>query len=553
MLIASAAASAAAPGARPIPIPIPIVGSIGRFGKALLLLALSAAVSLLQGCATLPPPVERIPTVAIPASAGDELGRIAALSVPDPAQSGFRPLPISAFSMDARLTLARHARTTLDVQYYLLQNDVTGHKLLREVRDAALRGVRVRILVDDLYTADNDVMLLQLAAYPNLEIRLFNPFPTGRAYAFTRWLFAAGDFARVNHRMHNKMFIADGAFAVAGGRNIADEYFFSSKGGNFVDFDMLIAGEAVPRMAAIFDNYWNSPRIYPLHALETSRDTPQALRDEFERLTTDAVAAYPTPAADKPDLLGYFPLSADLQRPPLKLMFGSIKVFADDPEKVTGRSESGLDPTTVTARVAKEMGNAKSELVLGSPYFIPGKFGMEQLRIAREHGVRVDVMTNSMASNDEPFASAAYSRYRIPMLKMGVNLYETDSRQLKNDPLIGSALGASTGRSHSKLIVIDRKTTFVGSMNMDFRSSRLNTELGMLIDSPQLAEQVLGLAERVRSVGSYRLRLDEEGEHLQWIATKNGVEKIYNSEPEVGFGTRLQLLLFFPFISESLL
>jgi putative cardiolipin synthase len=529
------------------------MSNAGQLTRALLLLVMAGTLALIQGCSTLPPHVERAPSVAIPASPNDELGRIAAASVPADAGSGFRPLPLSAWSMDARLTLVRHAQKTLDLQYYLLQNDLTGHTLLRAVRDAALRGVRVRVLVDDLYTADSDRMLLDLAAYPNVEIRLFNPFPSGRAFALTRWVFALGDFSRINHRMHNKMLIADGAFAVAGGRNIADEYFFSSKGGNFIDFDLLIAGDAVPRMAAIFDIYWNSPRIYPLHAVERSRETPEALRADFERLTADARSAYPTPPADKPDLLGYLPLSADLQRPPLKLLQGRIDVFADDPEKVSGRAELGNDETTVTARVGKVMGDAKTELVIGSPYFIPGKPGMEGLRRAREHGVRVDVMTNSLASNDEPFASAAYGRYRVDMLKLGANLYETDSSQLKNDSLIGAALHASIGRSHSKLIVIDRKTTFVGSMNMDFRSSRVNTELGLLVESPELARNVLSLAERVRAIGSYRLRLAQPGDKLQWVATVNGVEVVYDSEPGVDFATRLQLLLLFPFISESLL
>ncbi|MFZ6647446.1 phospholipase D family protein [Undibacterium sp. TJN25] len=527
------------------------VAEMRRFGRAAILLVFAWVAVLLQGCASLPK-VERVPSAAIPASQNEELGRIAVQSMRGDADAGVRPLPLSVFSMDARLTLVRHAQATLDLQYYLLQNDVTGHKLLREVRDAALRGVRVRILVDDLYTSDNDLMLMELSAYPNIEIRLFNPFPTGRAYAFTRWLFAAGDFARVNHRMHNKMLIADGAFAVAGGRNIADEYFFSSKGGNFVDFDLLITGDAVPRMAAIFDTYWNSERVFPLHALETTRQTPQALRDEFERLTSDAISAYPVLPADKPDILGYLPLSRDMQHPPLKLLYGDINVFADDPEKVTGRAEAGDDSTTVTARVGKAMATARSEVVVSSPYFIPGKLGMDEIKFATDHGVHIKVMTNSLASNDEPFASAAYGHYRVPMLKMGVELYEIDSAQLKNDPLIGSALGASTGRSHSKLIVIDRKTVFVGSMNMDFRSSRLNTELGMLVNSPELAEVIMELAKRVAN-GSYRLQLKEPGDHLQWVATKDGVEKIYDEEPAVDFGTRLQLLFVFPFISESLL
>ncbi|MDM0004195.1 phospholipase D family protein [Variovorax sp. J22G73] len=523
------------------------------FTRWLALLAAAGALALLQACASLPPSVQRTPSAAVPASADELLSRIAAQSAPPGTQSGFRPLPLSAWSMDARLTLVRHAQKTLDLQYYLLQNDVTGHTLLRAVRDAAGRGVRVRLLVDDLYTADSDRMLLAFAAHPNVEVRLFNPFPSGRSFALTRWVMALGDFSRVNHRMHNKMLVADGAFAVAGGRNIADEYFFGSKGGNFVDFDLLVAGDAVPRMAAIFDIYWNSPRIYPLHALETSRKAPAELQAEFEALTVDAIDAYPSPAADKTDILGYLPLSADLQHPPLKLLHGAIDVFSDDPEKVSGRAESGVDDTTVTARAGRAMANATSEVVVGSPYFIPGQPGMAGLRQARANGVRVEVVTNSLASNDEPFASAAYGRYRVEMLKLGAELYETDSSQLKNDSLIAAALHASIGRSHSKLIVIDRRTTFVGSMNMDFRSSRVNTELGMLVDSPELARNVLSLAERVRAVGSFRLRLAQPGDRLQWVGSVNGAETVYESDPGVDFGTRLQLWLLFPFISESLL
>jgi putative cardiolipin synthase len=456
--------------------------------------------------------------------------------------------------MDARLTLARDARKTLDLQYYHLENDLTGHTVLRAVRDAALRGVRVRLLVDDLYTARSDRMLLGLAAYPNVEVRLFNPFPAGRALAATRWAFSLFDFARVNHRMHNKMFIADGAFAIAGGRNIADEYFFSSKEGNFVDFDLLIAGAAVPQMAAVFDDYWNSPRIYPLHLLESRGESSQeVLQAEFEQLTADALSAYPSPPADRPDLLGYLPLSADLQHPPLKLLHGRIEVFADSPEKVTGRSARGDDRSTVTARVGRAIADARTEVLIGSPYFIPGQPGMDGMRRALEHGVRVEVMTNSLASNDEPFASAAYGRYRVAMLKLGVSLYETDSSQLKNDKLIGGALRSSIGRSHSKLIVIDRHITFVGSMNMDLRSSRVNTELGLLVDSPELAQHVLSLAELVRSVGSYRLRLTGPDAHLQWLAMQDGIEKVYDSEPGVDLSTWLKIWLLFPFISEGLL
>src|SRR5882672_4974830 len=180
--------------------------------RAAWLLTLGALVIGLQGCAVLPPPAEREPSVAMPASPNEPLGRIALQSVPAGLESGFRPLPLATWSMDARLTLVREARTSLDLQCYLLQNDVTGHTLARAVRDAAVRGVRVRLLVDDLYTADNMPMLLGLAAYPNVEVRLFNPFAGGRGFGLTRWLVGLNEFSRINHRMHNKLMVADGAF-----------------------------------------------------------------------------------------------------------------------------------------------------------------------------------------------------------------------------------------------------------------------------------------------------------------------------------------------------
>jgi putative cardiolipin synthase len=507
----------------------------------------------ISACTTIGPSQTNHDSVAIAASDTTELGRIADASLGTGGESAFRPIPMSAFSMDARLTLATHAQQSLDLQYYLLQNDVTGHKLLRAVRDAALRGVRVRILVDDLYTATSDQMLVELASYPNIEIRLFNPFTTARSSASARWLFSLNEFSRLNHRMHNKMFIADGALAVAGGRNIADEYFFSSKEGNFVDFDLLIAGAAVPKLQSIFDIYWNSPRVYPLAQFEKSSDDPSTLQQSFEALTADAKTAYPTPPADQPDLLGFLPLSVDITHTPLNLLHGHIEAFADNPEKVSGRSESGTDRTTVTYRVLEAVGEANSEVVIGSPYFIPGDLGLERLSEVRQRGVAVYVITNSLASNDEPFASAAYGRYRVPMLKMGVELYELNPVEMKNDPLIGKALRSTIGRSHSKLIIIDHRTTFVGSMNMDLRSSRENTELGMLIDSSDLANNVLALANKVRSAGTFKLRLAPSGDREQWVAVENGVEKVYASEPDVSLGTEAQILFLFPFVPEGLL
>jgi putative cardiolipin synthase len=510
----------------------------------------TAMLVALQGCASLSP-VDKAPSVAIPASTQEFLGRIAAQSMPAGESTGFRALPMSAYSMDARLSLARKAQKTLDLQYYLLQNDATGRTLMRAVRDAAERGVRVRLLVDDLYTVDSARMLRDLAAYRNVEVRLFNPFPAGRGLMLTRWAFSLFDFARVNHRMHNKMFIADGAFAVVGGRNIADEYFFRSAEGNFLDFDLLIAGRAVADLAAIFDEYWNSPRVYPIQALEmVSTKDSQALRDDFEQLLATDEPLYQAPPPGSRDILGYEALSSDLEHPPLQLLHGAVHVFADDPEKVTGRSETGQDQTTVTAHAMASFASAQTELLLASPYFVPGQLGMDALRETRRRGVKTTVMTNSLAANDEPFASAAYSRYRKAMLKIGVDIHEVSSRPPELARRYGNQI-AAVGRSHAKIAVMDRRVTFVGSMNMDFRSSRKNTELGILVDSAALAGQVSGILEELMVTDAFSLSLEQPADQLRWTFVENGKTTCYDDEPDVSFARRLKIFLFAPLIPEE--
>lgn len=543
---------------------------MNRICRASLSIGLLLAL-LVQGCASLPPPSQdRRVDVAVPASTGTALGRVAAQALGAGGPSAFRPLPLSAYSMDARLALARHAQSSIDLQYYLLQNDVTGHALLRAVKDAALRGVRVRVLVDDMYTADSSGMLQALAAYPHVQVRLFNPFPAGRAFAATRWAFSLLDFARVNHRMHNKMFIADGAFAVAGGRNIANEYFFHDEKGNFLDFDLLLAGAAIPKMQAVFDTYWNSPHSYPLEEIEATRKPPQALREDFETLVADADGAYPALPPGAADLLGYAPLSSDLaDRTPLKMLHGQVDVMADSPEKVGGRAQQGDDPSTVTAHVIDAMRAARSDITMCTPYFIPGERGLTLMSELRRTGRRMSLLTNSLSSNDEPLASAAYAKSRVPMLKMGIEIDEVDEGRLKGLAMRTTGIDGdgseqssegpdlplkdAVGRSHAKLLVIDHRWSFVGSMNMDLRSSRLNTELGLIIDSPALAKDISGLIDGARAMGAYHLRLAQPGDRLQWVRVEGGAETVYDDEPEVGIATRLQLLLLSPFVSDSLL
>jgi putative cardiolipin synthase len=513
--------------------------------------ALAVTISL-TGCAS-PNPSSNPPSTAIALSVDSPLRRLSNESMGLHPDSGFRPLPFSQYSMDARLALARHATRTIDVQYYLLQNDPTGRTLLKALRDAAERGVRVRILVDDLYTADSDQVLVGLGAFPNIEIRIFNPFPAGRSFSATRWLFSITDFARVNHRMHNKLFLVDGSFAVMGGRNMADEYFFQSKAGNFIDFDLLIAGAAVQQLESLFDNYWNSPRVYALKALERFDSNQRAAQDGFDTLLATTSSPFTRLAEGAHDGLGYRPLSQDLDGGPLRLIFGHVEVFADDPEKVTGRSEADNDASTVTAHVIRALTEAQSDVLLVSPYFVPGRRGMEAIKQMRDRGVKVTLITNTLAANDEPFASVAYARYRVQLLQLGVDIYEISSAQLHLNRDVSEVLKSTVGRSHAKIVVIDAQTTFVGSMNMDLRSARENTEIGSLVRSPELAQVVLRLIQGVESAGTYHLRMKPGTSNIQWVAIADGQEVIYDDEPEVGLSTRLKAIFIAPFISEGLL
>lgn len=516
-------------------------------------MAVAWATAVLQGCAALPEePRTPITSNAIPVSMDTELGRLVPDDLDRSGMSAVRPLAFSAFALDARLALIRHAQRSVDLQYYLLQDDTTGRIVLREVGDAARRGVRIRLLVDDLYTATSDRLLSDLAALPNVEVRLFNPFPAGRFSNVTRWTFALLDFGRLNHRMHNKLLVVDGAFAVAGGRNIADEYFFRSTSGNFIDFDLLVTGAAVADLERCFDLYWNSRRVRTLESLEVDSRSLDERRSDFEGLTAAAANFVPL-AQDERDILNYAPLSHDIARPPLKLIRARVRVVADDPEKVSGRASDGHDKSTVTAQVIEAVSRAKEEAVISSPYFVPGAAGLEDLRAARTHQVAITLITNSMAANDEPFVSAAYGRYRKKMLEAGIQIYEISPGVIRREGKLDEPLGKTTGRLHAKALVIDHQTTFVGSMNFDFRSSRLNTELGLFVDSPELASDVVDLVSMLRSFGTYRMRLSPTDGHVQWIVDTDSGEDVFDSEPEVDGWTKLKLLLFSPFIDEGLL
>ena len=508
------------------------------------------AVALLAACGTLPTGAARLPTTALPPAADSPLVATARASTPSPEQSGARLLPLGGFSLDTRLQLARRARHSLDLQYYVLENDASGRALLRELRDAALRGVRVRLLVDDLYTGRTDALLRQLAAHPNVEVRLFNPFCCARDGGVTE-RFAASilDFRRVNRRMHNKLFIADGVMAVAGGRNIGDEYFVRSTQQNFVDIDAFLIGAVVPELSAIFDRFWNSEVVYPIEAIAPGGADPAALRAAFDAGMDAGVPS--TAELPSVDLLGYGPLGEELDAGRIGLVWGTARAFADPPEKVFERDEARAKANSVSADVMMTIWQARSELVITSPYLIPGRQGIDAIRRLREAGVKLTVVTNSLAATDEPLVHTGYSRYRVDMLKSGVDLYELSPTRTQRVKRLGM-FGSSQGRLHAKTAVVDRERVFIGSMNLDPRSLGSNTELGIFIDSPALARELLRVINLSKLQGAYRLRLTPGG-GIQWLAFDDEHELILDDEPEASGWLQLHNLLLAPFVPEQLL
>ncbi len=528
--------------------------------RPFLTLVIALLALLASGCASLPPisAVKRQPSMGILASKDTPLGRIAADSTPSKELTGFRLMPIGSFALDTRLALARRAAVSLDVQYYQIHDDDTGRFLLRTLRDAAMRGVRVRLLMDDLYTEGEDEMLLGLAAHPNVEIRLFNPFPGGRdGGVLSRFTASLADFSRVNHRMHNKLFIADGAMAVAGGRNIGNEYFMRDGTHNFVDLDAFITGALVPQLQFLFDYYWNSPYVYPLQAVVPPTADAATLQARFDERTGPRTTVPPPPPPAN-DVLGYGPVSEELDDGRVGLIWADAEAYADPPDKIAAmakgaKRERYLDEEAVRVNVLAELRAAKQEVVLTSPYLIPGKKGLEVMQGLRERGVKVRLLTNSLAATDEPLVHIGYSHYRKQMLKMGVELYELSPTRVKRSWKLGM-FGESRGRLHAKTAVIDRRHVFIGSMNFDPRSEIHNTEMGLIIDSPQLAREMLRLMDLDKLQASYRVRLGKDGETLQWLSLDDEQgEMIQEDEPDAGWLQQLWLNIISPLAPEELL
>jgi putative cardiolipin synthase len=521
-----------------------------------------ALVALAAGCASLPHNVRRTPSQAIAAAHDSELGRVALASRPAAetagARSGFRLLSWPAQSLYARIELARRAQRSLDLQYYELRDDETGRLLMRTLRDAAQRGVRVRLLLDDLYTAGSDPVLSGLAAFPNVEVRLFNPFPVGRGSLGARLTASLFDLGRVNHRMHNKLFIADGVMAVAGGRNIANEYFQVGTDANYIDLDAFAIGPVVPQLAALFDQYWNSEFVFPLDSI-VSDDDPVAERQHRFDAWTDPARAPPPPPPEPgaKDLLEQPHLHEELASGRVQLIWGPAEAFADSPEKVINHTRRWpgspkREEKTVRHGLMSELLLARQEVMVSSPYLVPNPDVIADIREGRLWGLQITIITNSLASNDEPLVHAGYRRYREEMLDLGVQLYEIVPSRVTKAKNLGP-FGRSLGRFHAKAAAVDGKVMFIGSLNFDPRSDKHNTELGLLIRSPELTAQLMKMAEVVQTEGAYRVKLSKDKSQIEWHLPASEGALVLTEEPDSTWWQRLWLNLIGPLVPEDVL
>jgi phosphatidylserine/phosphatidylglycerophosphate/cardiolipin synthase-like enzyme len=497
---------------------------------------LAGAILILAGCAGLPQHVKKYPSYALQGPQTTALARVVERSEDGSSKnlSGVRLLASGEEALDSLIALADRAERTLDIQYYIIRQDESARILLAHVREAADRGVRVRVLVDDMNTAGEDRRFLHLAHHANIEVRVFNPFPGGRSATWSRILTSISDIPRINHRMHNKLFVADNELAITGGRNIGDEYFTLDKRSNFIDLDVVVAGPLVAQLSASFDAFWNSKYAYPLASLTSAGGIESA-------------APAPPPATLNDDANW---LRRELDAGSLKLDWVPATVLADRPAKIASET-SPDEEVTIANNISALMRSAQHEVLVISPYFVPGEEGVELMRALTRRGVHIRILTNSLASTDAPLVHNGYVRYRPALLKMGVELFEVRPK-LGQKRLRFHPFKSSNASLHAKALVIDRRTVFIGSLNMDRRSARFNSELGLVMRSPEIAQQVTSLLDDITEEGSYKLSLDRNG-HIVWSFGEGDAELIWHSEPETTRMQRISWRLLAPFAPEELL
>ena len=441
-------------------------------------------------------------------------------------KSGFFPLGQGMDALGARLRLLEKAEESVDLQYFLMKDDTAGRVILHALLQAADRGVRIRFLLDDIFTEAPDRFLLLINQHPKIEVRLFNPISRHGLH----WLNFVGNFRQANRRMHNKSFTVDNAVSIVGGRNIADEYFQLTETAVFADFDVLAMGPIAGEILASFDAYWNFSLAIPIDQLSSEVEAGTL---EQERASIDAKISATYSRVYEEALQSR--LLQDLIAGQRDFFEAKARVLADDPEKL--ENEIGDEHRKLIGELSEILRSAEQEVIFISPYYVPGTAGIELMRSFSPKGVRVVVATNSLASNNHVPVHSGYARYRKDTIRAGVELYEAraDARR----ELRGGDNPTEKFTLHTKLILVDRRFLFVGSLNLDPRSIDINAEMGLLIDSREMTNTFTDALDELIQVLTYRVVLNSSG-RLEWRGVIDGVEVVTSSEPQAGLWLRFK-------------
>jgi putative cardiolipin synthase len=486
-------------------------------------------VIALAGCASVDLDYPRTESHTLPDTGDTWLGqRAIALTAGQTDRSGFVLQLDGIDALATRILLAARGEKTIDAQYYLIASDPAADLFVESLLRAADRGVRVRLLLDDIQTQGYDAGMAALDAHPNFEIRIFNPFARG-----ARSLNAARDFSRVNRRMHNKTFTVDNAITIIGGRNIAAEYFAARDDVNFGDMDAVAIGPVVAAVSAQFDEYWNDEYAVPVPAFVDMPDdldaALQSVRDHYadtrahleETRYTEVLTRSVNQLIDE---------EADFAWAPAQLVH-------DAPGKAREEALHGDDSILTSLREAIDAG--QRELIIVSPYFVPTDSTIDKVAELRARGMEIIVITNSLASNNHAVVHSGYAPTRKPLLKHGVRLYETraDARVVGTER---ASQKYAEGTLHTKAFIVDREVLFLGSFNFDPRSAYINTELGVIIESAQLAGWAATRIDDKLDATAYEVILDEKN-RLRWIERGEGGDIVHTKEPETSFWTRAKV------------
>jgi cardiolipin synthase C len=480
----------------------------------------------LTACSSIPTDYPRQDSHAAPASADSNLGAIALQWMGNHGkESGFLGLPNGTEALGARLRMMEAAEHSIDAQYFLLKPDRAGALFVGQMLLAADRGVKVRFLIDDIFTPGLDKELTLLSSHPNIQVRLFNPMGD-RSFKYGNYLL---DFKRANRRMHNKSFTVDGALSIVGGRNIAEEYFELQQDVVFDDYEVMAIGPVVSAISSAFDQFWNSDLAVPMEAFAVEVDPGELnlWRTQVKK-TADSSAQGDYARAVNSSLV------VDLMADRVEPVPARAVVVTDSPEKLQA-AVGTRELATMAAELGQRFDQAQKEIVIITPYFVPRTAGVEVIEGLLARGIRVVVITNSLASNNHTAVHSGYARYRKRLIKAGAELYEIKADEVgdwedrEGHPELLTL--------HTKAAIIDRETVFIGSLNFDPRSLDINSEMGLFISSDTVGAEVYDMVSESMGGVTYRVIVNDK-DQLRWVFDHQGKHEVLDKEPLTTWGRR---------------